>query len=85
MCELNIVAPYLIKQTLLDTKDEISTNTTITDDLNVLYSQKDRSTKLQRNIRTKACLGTNELEISSVLPYCTEFTFFLQHMELPPK
>ena len=53
ICAPNIQAPQYVRQTLIDIKEEIDSNTTIVGNLNTLLTPMDRSSKQKINKETQ--------------------------------
>ena len=78
---LNIGAPQYIRQTLIDIKGEIDSNTIIVGDFNTPLTPMDRSSKQKINRETQVLNDTlDEMDLIDILrtfhPNAEEYTFF---------
>ena len=78
---LNIGAPQYIRQTLIDIKGEIDSNTIIVGDFNTPLTPMDRSSKQKFNRETQVLNDTlDEVDLIDILrtvhPNAEEYTFF---------
>ena len=76
----NTVAPKYIRQTLIDIKEEIDSNTIIVGDFNTPLTPMDRSSKEKINKETQALNDTlDEMDLSDIFrtfhPNAEEYTF----------
>ena len=77
---LNIGAPQYIRQTLIDIKGEIDSNTIIGGDFNTPLTPMDRSSKQKINKETQALNDTDQMNLIDIFrtvhPSAEEYTFF---------
>ena len=77
----NIVAPQYIRQTLIDIKGEINSNTILAGDFNTPLTPMDRSSKQEINKETQVLNDTlDEVDLIDIFrtfhPNAEEYTFF---------
>ena len=81
ICAPNIQAPQYVRQTLIDIKEEIDSNTIIVGDFNIPLTPMDRSSKLKINKETQVLNDTlDEMDLIDIFrtfhPNAEECTFF---------